>query len=467
MSKKQQRYDAIVVGAGVSGSNIANQLSQAGWKCLVLEAGQYFSRDTYLRHEMDSNAQLFWNGGLELNSSASLALLRPKVVGGGSIVNQALLDEFDEAALSSWRDQSGIQEFSQGHLRPWYDAAKAAIRIQEVDPRYANPNAQIFREGFQACGYQCAPLQRGQADCRFEDGNDCIQCLGGCRIDSKQSTPVTTLRQALQAGCQLLPEFETLQVAENRDGVQVLGRYKTGQYHQFSARKLVLAAGAVGNSKLLLKSGFARTLPSLGQHFYSHPQFMYVGLYDRDIDAHRGPLQSYKSNDPSFRQQGFKLENVFAPPAAMGLLMPGYGLRHQRLMRRIRQMACIEVAVRDSHPGRIRLDNRGQLRIDKELNAEDSRRKQAGVEAVYNIFNATGARRIIPGRVGIGLHLMGGLCMGVDGESSCIDPDFKLHGQRHMIAADSSAFPNAPGINPSLTIMALARKAAARLLQEA
>ena len=57
------KYDAIIVGGGVSGSFIAHELTKSGMKCLMLEAGRHFSRDTYPRTELDSNGQLYWGGG--------------------------------------------------------------------------------------------------------------------------------------------------------------------------------------------------------------------------------------------------------------------------------------------------------------------------------------------------------------------------------------------------------------------
>ena len=56
--------------------------------------------------------------------------------------------------------------------------------------------------------------------------------------------------------------------------------------------------------------------------------------------------------------------------------------------------------------------------------------------------------------------------MGVDTGRSVVDPEFHLHGFKNIYVADSSIFPNAPGINPSLTIMALSKKAAEGILRE-
>jgi choline dehydrogenase-like flavoprotein len=458
-------YDAIVIGAGVSGSFMAQELAQAGWKVLVLEAGSSFSRTTYPKKEIDSNSRLYWGGGIEFNTSASLAILRPKVVGGGSIVNQALLDRFDDNALDSWKAQSGVSFFNKNEMAPWYEKAEKELAIQEIAPEWRNGNAKIFADGFKACGFTCAPLQRAQSNCRFEDGNDCIECLSGCRIDSKQSMPVTTLRRALKAGCQLISDFEVHKIEYSKDK-QVVGGIWQGREYAFSANKLVLGAGAIGNSRLLLANGFQKNLPALGTHFYTHPQYMVIALFDKEINSHKGALQSYKSYDPNFRIKGFKLENVFAPPVAISMLVPGLGKKHLSTMKKIAHMACIEVAVRDTAPGLIKVDGKGKAIVHKELNGIDLERKKAGMDAIESIFKATGAREVIPGDMGIALHLMGGCGMGVDAQKSVTSPDFRVHGHPNMVIADSSAFPNAPGINPSLTIMAMSKKAAHHMIKE-
>ena len=94
--KPHKIYDAIIIGSGVSGSLMASELVGAGMDVLLLEAGEFFSRTNFPRKEIDANSKLYWGGGIEFNKSADLAFLRPKVVGGGSIVNQALLDRFDD-----------------------------------------------------------------------------------------------------------------------------------------------------------------------------------------------------------------------------------------------------------------------------------------------------------------------------------------------------------------------------------
>ena len=131
-------YDAIIVGAGISGSFIANALTEAGLKCVMLEAGRDFTRTTYPRTEVDANSLLYWGGGIELTKDANIGLLRPKVVGGGSVVNQALLDRFDDDAFDSWRDASQVPFLTRADarslVRPRRRRRSASARFRSSTP---------------------------------------------------------------------------------------------------------------------------------------------------------------------------------------------------------------------------------------------------------------------------------------------------------------------------------------------
>lgn len=464
MTKTSSDYDVIIVGAGVSGSFIGWHLAEQGVRCLMLEAGSYFHAGNYPTNERDSNSKLYWGGGLEFNTHASIGLLRPKAVGGGSIVNQALLDRFDDDALDSWKNASGIDYFSRTALDTYYDMVDEQVVSQEIPAKYRNGNAEIFEQGFNKNGFECAPLVRAQKDCKYEDGNDCIECLAGCRIDSKQSTPVTVLKKAMEKGLDVVPDFDVTYAQADDHRALVRGTFTSGESGEYTARKLILAAGAIGNPRLLKQSGFQN--PLIGSGFYTHPQHMILAEYEREIQAHKGAFQAFKSNDKNFRRDGFKLENVFAPPVAIAMLIPGFGRKHQEVMKKLTNLACIEVAIRDTKPGRIKINKAGKPVVSKSLNKVDSERLRKGTEAIHRIFRSTGAKRIIPGIIPIGLHLMGGCAIGKDARSSVVNADFQMHENPHIFIADGSIFPDAPGINPSMTIMAISLKAAEIIVQK-
>jgi choline dehydrogenase-like flavoprotein len=83
-----------------------------------------------------------------------------------------------------------------------------------------------------------------------------------------------------------------------------------------------------------------------------------------------------------------------------------------------------------------------------------------GLNTVEEMYRSVGAREVVRCPMPFGLHLMGGCVMGTDGATSVVNPEFQVHDHPHFYCADSSIFPNAPGINPALTIMALAHRMA-------
>jgi choline dehydrogenase-like flavoprotein len=395
-----------------------------------------------------------------------LGFLRAKVLGGTSIVNQALLDRFDDDAWDDWRARSGVPYFTRDAMEADYRACEEGLCISKVPEEFRNRNSRIFTRAFDESGYGWKALDRAQRDCKLEKGTDCIRCLGGCPRDSKQSALVTTIQWGREKGLEVRSEFEARSIEHFEDSVRVHG-VRRGVKIQVDARRAVLAAGAFGNSALLLNSGFGARLPALGTAFTCHPQFMTYALFEEPVDAHKGAFQAVKSEDPKLRKAGFKLENVYAPPISTAMLLPGYGRSHQEMMKKYRYYSSMEVALRDEPSGRIRVGKNGKLLVDKSLTDVDRAKARSGLELVRELFTKTEAKKIIPCEQSFGLHLMGGCPIGTDGARSVVNPDFQVHGLKNFYAADSSIFPAAPGINPSFTIMALSRRAARGMVKNA
>ncbi len=450
-------YDFIIVGSGTSGGVLAYYLQKSGAHCLLLEAGKYFRADTFPENEAEYSAQLFWGGGLEFDTTCAMGFLRGKCVGGGSIVNQCLLDRFDDVAWCDWKAATGIDFFTPEAMAPHYDAIESELTLQTLPPVSRNRNAELFIRGLEQAGIAWAPLRRGQSDCATEHGNDCIACLGGCHRDSKQSTLVAFIRRAEKAGLEVLSEFHVDRIEDDQDGVKVFGANGSGQL-TLRARRGILAAGSFGTTQLLLNSGYKTSLPALGRGFSMHPQYMTFADFDDPVDAHRGAFQTVKSSDPVLRGKGYKLENVFAPPVSVAMLFKDTGPSLQEFMLRYRHFACVEVAVRDEATGELSVDGKGRLRVCKSLTNRDMERRDDGVAVVRAMFESLGAKRIFQSPLYFGLHLMGGCALGTDESSSVCGETFQVHGHPNLYCADTSTYPLAPGINPALTCMALSHR---------
>ena len=381
------KHEYIVVGSGAGGGVVAFNLAQAGADCLLIEAGKYHTKETFPRNEADASAQLYWGGGLEFSADARMAFLRGKVMGGSTIVNQALVDRFDEVALDDWRSETGVDFFTLEAMNPYYDQIEEFLAVHVFEEKERNRNAQLFVKGCDSLGYGWHFLHRAQSDCAFEKENDCIVCLSGCHRDSKQSTLITYIRQADTLGLKIQAETMVEYIESFGNGYRL---YATSQGAQgiFECEKLILAGGTFGTNQMLLRSGFGNQLPALGKYFSTHPQFMYFGIYDEEINAHKGMFQTVASKDDRFRQRGFKLENVFAGPVSTALLFNGFGADHAEFMRNYTRITCAEVAVRDENAGELVVDKKGKLIVKKPLTDQDRSRMQDGVGVLKEILGS-------------------------------------------------------------------------------
>lgn len=481
-SQNREIFDLIVVGSGPSGGRIAHEMVKTGARVLLIEAGPYLKASDFPKSELAASAEMFWGGGVELSSDARLGFLRARVVGGTSIVNQALLDRFDDSVWEDWKQITGIP-FSSSYIEDAYATVESGLSLQNIEPRFFNRNTLLFTEAFDKKKLGWKPLRRGQKDCGLESGNDCIACLGGCPRKSKQSSLVTAVEPGEAMGLVVVANCEVSTVASDASGVTISAVLKRAlgasalsagagaasvgaEAITFKGRALVLAAGSFGTSQILLRSEkLATGLPELGRRISCHPQYMTYAFFDKHIDAFKGAFQGVKSYDPGLRKRGVKFENVFAPPIATSMLFDELGAEHQDIMMKYRYMSSIEVAVRDDASGRLRVKG-SKLIVDKKITAADRTKADYGLALVREMYSDLGASRVIQCKQGFGLHLMGGCPIGLDSSRSVVAPDFRLQGQKNIFIADSSLFPSAPGLNPSLTIMALSQMAVKSIREE-
>ncbi len=458
-------YDYIIIGSGAGGAVTAYYLTQAGAKVLMIESGKHYQPHEYPRNEMSSNAQLLWGGGTDLSKDAKTVILRGKVLGGGTVVNQALLDRFDDVAWRDFKAVSDVSFYDVESMAPHYDAIEKELPLYNFTRDDWNKNAQIYVKAYEKLGYEWKPLRRGQSDCG--EDNDCIVCLGGCSRNSKQSMVVSFIKNSDHQLLDIVTECHVNEILNGRDMMTVTA-HQNGKPVHFYAKKCIVSAGAVGSTHLLLKSQLPHHfLSALGKNFHCHPQFMNIALMDEIIDSHKGSFQSVKSADPRFREWGFKFENVFAGAVSVAMLKYDFGKPHQEFMKKYRNMACMEIALRDETAGTLSLDKKRNLVIDKPLSDLDKQKMIKGVGIINEMFGAVGAKEVMTSQLQIGLHLMGGCAMGHKSQQAVVDENFKVYGTDNLYVVDGGVFPNAPGINPSLTIMALAHRASQSILAEA
>jgi choline dehydrogenase-like flavoprotein len=252
----------------------------------------------------------------------------------------------------------------------------------------------------------------------------------------------------------------------------------------------VLAAGALESPALLMRSGVRS--PHLGRHLYLHPTVAVTGLYAHPIEAWRGPPQTIVCDEFSdvSKGYGYRIEAAPAHPGLSAVGIPWASARaHRREMQRVRFAASFIVLTRDASSGRVHITGSGEPYFDYRLGAREKSLLKAGMANVARIHFAAGAERIMtlhstglawdraadgatiekfcrrieaaptsPNRLPLfSAHQMGTCRMGVDPARAVCNGNGEVYGLKGAYVVDASLFPASSGVNPMVTIMALAR----------
>jgi len=197
---------------------------------------------------------------------------------------------------------------------------------------------------------------------------------------------------------------------------------------------------------------------------------------DHIVDMARGVPQSFYVDE--FARDGIMFEGVAGPPAYAAMSLPLAGARHREAMASYRKLAQFGLMVSDISRGHVRsLAGRPVIRYD--LCRQDLAKFRAGLARLQELFQAAGAREVyLPLPAGVGaeqarpvdlklmaFHPLGTARADARASHGVTDGDLAVHGVAGLYVSDGSVVPSALGVNPQLTIMALATRLAFHLLE--
>jgi choline dehydrogenase-like flavoprotein len=255
------------------------------------------------------------------------------------------------------------------------------------------------------------------------------------------------------------------------------------------ARAVVSACGSLHTPVLLSRSGI--TSKALGKHLRLHPVLVIWGQFDEQVRPWEGMLSSTFSDqdaDMDGRGYGVKYEHVAIPPSILLSFSPWRGGRqHAELMQALPYTGGLGVLLRDHGVGEVRTGRDGEPIVRYKLTPEDVGHMRRGVRGAAQVVEAMDARRVFsshskwvayePGAKGnldsfmtdadacgwgagqaqmVSFHIMGSARMGGSPTDSVCDPTGQVWDTPGLYVFDGSAFPTASGVNPMVTIEALA-----------
>jgi choline dehydrogenase-like flavoprotein len=483
--ERRVRADACVVGSGAGGAPVAHALAAAGLRVVVLEDGEHFTPDRLTARPRDMTALLYRDAGQTATiGSPPIMLPLGRAVGGTTLVNSGTCFRAPAHVLARWRDELGLEAFGPGALDEAYARVERTIGVQRVTEALAGANARIAKRGAEALGWSGRFLDRNAVGCQGSG-----VCAFGCPTGAKQHTGQAYMKAAHAAGATTYSCSRARRVTFRHGratGVEATTR--GGGRLTVTADTVVVAAGTMHTPLLLAASGVAG--PQLGRNLSIHPATAAWALMDERVDMARGVPQSYCVDE--FASEGIMLEGIAGPPDYLAMSVPYSGVRHRELMLRYRSVAQFGLMVSDTSRGRVltgaiaRRAGRPVIRYD--LNARDTATVQSGVQRLAQLLFAAGARTVITpvGSVPelhdgdltpltrrridarelklMAFHPLGTARMAADAGRGMLDATGRVHGTERLYVCDGSAVPTALGVNPQLTIMALATRLADHVL---
>jgi len=485
------RADVVVIGSGAGGGVAASTFARAGKSVVVLEAGGAFDANAFTQREL-AMSDLYLDAGLTSTHDLGVAILAGATLGGGTTVNWCTSFALDERVAAEWERESGIATLGR-ELAPHYAALGERLDLQSLE--HHNRNNRCIIDGARALGLHADAMPRNAPlDC----GDGCGYCGYGCAYGKKRSTPRAFLPDVAEYGGAIYARTRATTIvtsgsrATSVRAVQTVG--ESERAFEISADIVVVAGGALRTPGILTRSGIRH--PHLGTRLFLHPVAAVFCEYLEPIDAHLGPMQSAYSDAFNYRggTYGAKIEAAPTHPGLAALVMPWESrAKHAALMDGALNGCAMIAVTRDRDPGAIDLDDEAQIRYD--VSPFDGENLLAGIAGIADLAFAGGATQIAtlhntPIRIArdawnsrrratfveelaargfasnrqpfFSAHQMGTACMGADPVRSVVDPDGRVWGYDNLLVADASLFPQASGVNPMLTIMAMARRVAER-----
>ena len=481
--------DVVVVGSGAGGGVIAAELAARGKDVIVLEKGGYRNEADFTHLEGEALETMYDGGGLLATRDLGLVVLQGATLGGGTVINYTTSFATPDAVRHEWAVHHGLPHFESQEYAQAIEAVTRRIGVN-IDSAKPSGRDRILIQGLERLGWHHGLLPRDVRGCTQDDS--CGYCGFGCRQGAKQSTLITYLQDAATRGTRIVVNCDVRRVTIER-GTATGVTAQVGP-HQVTvrARAVVVAAGSIHSPALLLRSGVA--LPALGRHLALHPATAVLADMDDDVRPWTGTVQAHYSDEFADLDHGYgyKFETAPVHPSLQALAAPWESAaQHREQMARLPRTALVGILLRDRFGGRVSVDRRGAAVIDYHLSRYDARHLRHAIDRAATLLEVAGARQIWlplaraisyrPGtaqaradwlarvdRAGWGanqlllvtFHQMASCRMGASPRTSVVDAEHRVWGIRGLYVADASVFPTASGVNPMLTIMAIAHRAA-------
>jgi len=484
--------DVCVIGSGAGGGVAAAVLAGAGKDVVVLEAGNYYDDADFDGAELAGFQRLYSEGGFAATQDHSVGFLAGECLGGGTVVNYCTSFRTPDDLRAEWAE-AGVRWIAGAEYTKSLDAVCGRLHVNREQNR-VSAREQVLERGLKALDWHVDAMPRNVVGC--DQGKVCGYCGYGCAIGAKQSSTKTWLVDAQEKSARIFVGTRAERVrieAGAATGVEAVA--KGGHRVSVKCKAVVVACGAIHTAALLLRSGLDNE--HIGRHLYLHPVSNVCGVFEEEIRPWEGTMQAIYSDE--FRKMtgnfGVKFETTALQPViAMAPLPWRSPEQFRELMEKFVNTSAIGVLLRDRDGGRVKIDSQGNPVSRYSTSDFDRTHMRKGFCGAAKILEAAGAKLIYsphakfcsyePEKRGsletfvsdmdragwdngqlalFSFHIMGTARLGDSPETSATNPDGETWEARNLFVMDGSSFPSASGVNPMISIEAIAHRNAQAL----
>ena len=491
--------DVCIIGSGAAGGVLAYHLAKEGLNVIVLERGQYVKPPDFTSDEVEMMGKLYADGLFQQTRDFQFTVLQGSCVGGSTVVNNAVSFAPPDHVLDRWNDPDGYDAgLNRNDLQKSIQYIEQWLRITPQDPSAPqhrnlrlNPSYPEYLDGVQKLGLN--DLSVAPVAANIEGCLGCGYCNIGCAYGKKLSMLDTALPWAQRdfpEKLQIYSECQVLKIrhtgnGQHRQATAVEAQLPGGRRITVRARKIVVAAGTVASSYLLMKSGIGIGLP-VGEHVSFNMGAPLTADFDREMNAYDGLQISHFGVPPA--ERGWVFETWWNPPVAQAINMPGWFEQHYDNMKRYPHMMAVGALVGTQRNAKIRPALTGGPDVVYTPTPGDLRKLGDALVELGQILFAAGAKRVLlnawnyyefrsphglseiprivldPTDLTLGTgHPQGGNAISQNPDLGVVGPDFRVHGFRNLYVCDASVFPSSLTVNPQETVMTLAHYAVPRI----
>ena len=505
-----EAVDFAIVGTGAGGGTLACRLAEHGFSVIAFDAGAWWRPLEDFASDEAHQEKLFWTDERICDGDTPLTLgtnNSGKAVGGSTVhfamVSLRFRPEWFRARTLlgygadwplDWREMwryynyveqalkiSGPVNYPWGPPRPRYP-----YRAHEI-----NAAGLVLAKGAEALGIPWAPTPLATVSAPRGLSPPCVYrgfCVTGCSTNAKQSALITWIPRAVTAGAEIRDLAMVGRIETNNQGLATGVHYqREGTWHFQRARHVVVAGYAIETPRLLLNStsnrfpdGLANSSGMVGRNLMVQTNQAVWGTFDDEIRFYKGPPSLALTEHWNYTDTGKDFFGGYAYmsqgplPAAWAATVSGQrGLWGEALVREMQDYnhtAGLKIVgeVMPREANRVTLaDEKDQYglpipRVTFGLCDNDKALVRHATGFMTQALQAAGGTRIWA-ETDDTAHLNGTARMGGDPRTSVVNADCRSWDIRNLWVCDGSVFPTVGGVNPSLTIQAIACRTADRI----